>query len=659
MSKNIFASESHKKSRTLSGDMKLNTIPELKYPHYRVKSGVSYRTRIQKSRLKSIMIPKEQLYDENLQLKLLSNNLLEENIKLKTRLQQSENYLKKNNDKVSEKDFKGSAIVINLKEKVKEQKERIEKMMFEYNELKISLRATRVAELEEEAKQYFNECWRLKKLLEDSSKALNSQNKGSKEYKSEDYSQNINEKSTQQDATIKRLLTENKEQKLNLDSQLSENKSLKEQIISLRSDLKNFQKKKKNSVKEPEKKNSKETIKEHPKIPSKETPNKQLKELSKEQRKDISKEEQKAAPKESPQKIREESPKEPSKISPNTSLNDSPSNDPPPIITINKAFNKEITLSEFQDPSRELKRDLGSNKEILLDTFLRKISMQISSNSLNTADFITLMDPEGKETISVKQFYRNLVKNGYKFSKNEVEAVYDILLDQLGIPLLTTSALFDKLQIEDLDSNQSYDFSEESVKSSAALPKVPKPTRVNEVTFEQVSNTFEFLYVLVKNQRYTLGKLRDFVNGKLKDPVKLEALSSLFLEKMLRIEDGVERNKVCSFLMGEYEEAEKEAIVNSLMHMIFQEEPEEKVLSGKLQEILGQIQEKYEEFVKVCEVKDKNEKQFLSWKFIEEAVRDIGIEVDPVGLRQLQVKCYGIERSLNIIPYKEIVARGS
>ena len=643
MSKGLYPSENHKKSRTLSGDMRLNTNPEYKPHHHRVNSGASNRSRIQNSRPKTIMIAKEQLYDDNLQLKLLSNNLLEENIRLKTKLQQSKNGLKKN----SEKTFKGSATVINLKGKIKEQTERIEKMILDYNGLKLSIRATRVAELEQEAKKYFNECLRLNKILEDYSQTSVPQNKGGKESRSEDNSQILNEKIIQHEATIKRLLTENKAQKLYLDSQLSENKSLKELIASLKSDLKNLQKNTKISGKESEKKPSKDASKEHAKVTLKET----VKKVSKDPKKGLSKDQLALLRKETPQKML--------KVSENLSLShsfDSPNNDPPPIIAINKTFYKGMTLSGFQDPTRELKRELGFSKHIILDTFLRKISMEITKHSSSTAEFISLMDPEGKKTIDATQFYVNLVKNGYKFSKNEVEAVYDILIDQLGIPLLTPSTLLEKLQIDELDSNQSYDISEESAKSFAVLPSVPKATRVNQVTYEQVSNIFELLYVLAKNQKYNLGKLRVFVNAKLEDPVKLEGLSSLFLEKLLRIEDGVERNKMCSFLMGEQEEIEKEGIVEKLMQNIFQEEPEDSVLSGKLEEILGQIKEKYGEFIKMCEVKDTNEKQFLSWKYIEEAMREVGIEIDPIGLRQLQVKCYAIEKSLNVIPYKEIVA---
>ena len=154
MSNNNLLEQVKKKGRAQSGEKKINSLLDsrpLKTTYFSpVKNKVFNRP-------KTILIEKERLYDENLQLKVLSNTLIEENMKLKTRLQQSENSFRKN-EKFIEKEGKSSGIVNALRGNIKELKERIEKLRKENDELKASVKATRVVELEEEAKQYFNEC---------------------------------------------------------------------------------------------------------------------------------------------------------------------------------------------------------------------------------------------------------------------------------------------------------------------------------------------------------------------------------------------------------------------------------------------------------------------------------------------------------------------
>lgn len=563
-----FLPEGHKKNRTLSGEMKLNTISEGKYPGYKIKSGMPPRSKFSKPRPKSIMIEKEQLYDENMQLKMLSNGLLEENIKLKTRLQQSENDLKKNVEKGSDKEFKGSNIVMKLKEKVKDQKESIGKVTAELNELKISIRATRVVELEEEAKQYFNECWRLKKILEDSAKT---EKRTPKELKSEENTGFFAEKIKNLEARVQLLTSENKAQKALLESQTSEIKSLKAKISA-------FEDK---------------------------------------------------SPPESPEKAL-------------------------PVITIQKDLQRAVT-TKFSDPSRELKRELGSNTDVILDSFFHKLSMQISNKYLKVEDFILQIDPKGKVDLNMQELYENLTKNGFIYSVNELTAVYEIFAGRLGTNTISTKAISEKLRAEDMDSNKSYDISSESSRSNSVLPVAPKALHINQVEFEEIQPVFEFLYVFVSYQKLDKGKVLGILRNKLPDHVDLSVLASLFLDKTLRIEDGVERNKVCSFLVGPNKTISKSEAIDKIIQLIFEYDLTENEKSEKLIEVLSEIQEKNDAFLEACKAKDINEKDFLSWRAIEEVLNDLGIETDRIGLLQLKVKCYGIEKSLNIIPYKEIL----
>ena len=77
-----------------------------------------------KPRGTKILFDKERLYDENIQLKQLSNSLIGENQKLKTKLMQREHDLKK----PLEKEYKSNNLTSSLKFQIKELRDRIEKM---------------------------------------------------------------------------------------------------------------------------------------------------------------------------------------------------------------------------------------------------------------------------------------------------------------------------------------------------------------------------------------------------------------------------------------------------------------------------------------------------------------------------------------------------
>lgn len=138
-----------------------------KYKHAQPQPDANY---LLKTRPKNISIDKERLYEENILYKHMLNNLTEENMKLKTRLSQIE---KENQERMLfnsisvVKSKPQTHLIENLKSTVKELKSDLKMQTVNFEELKRSVRVTKMNEVSEVLKQYENECMRLKRLLED------------------------------------------------------------------------------------------------------------------------------------------------------------------------------------------------------------------------------------------------------------------------------------------------------------------------------------------------------------------------------------------------------------------------------------------------------------------------------------------------------------
>ncbi|OMJ72258.1 hypothetical protein SteCoe_29337 [Stentor coeruleus] len=649
MSKTIRLDEGNLKMNAFLSDLKHPNLAEVKTPIIRTKYSSFAMARKQKPRPKSIYFERERLYDENIQLKQMSNTLLEENIKLKTRLQQNEKDFKKYSEKSPERSIKGTSLVGSLKNKVKEQNEQLDKLQAEYQDLKITIRATRVAELEEEAKQYFNECWRLKKLLEEIEKT----NKLQKQPINEDIG-SLLEKIREQNQYIQSLIAENKAQKALIDAKNQEIKELKEKIDNIKPNLKKvpkFQEEKQNSpkAKQPD---TKKTIK------------------SPQKSEDLS-----------PKKISEKSDNDQSKKTPqktfgktltlnhdktptNNIIKSVESAEHTPVITINKGVSQDFSISQNKETSLDsnefskniqFSRELAASNQVILDNFFRKLYNLFSNKNISLKDFLHIIDPENKQSLNLDELILALQANGYKFPKNEIEAVYKILTSKYNTPTISLDNISIQLQLHETDSNNSYDISSESsygndfIGEDLALVKIPG------VIKDDINKEFDILHVSLVFQGFDIEKFRKYLEEKLPETVELSSLAKLFLEKYTRIEDGVERNKICSFIMENRETAEKNYVIRKIVELVYVDEAEESVKKEKFSQIWKKVQENKDIFLEKCQAQDSKDRELLSWKDIEEILLEIGIDKDPVAFQELKVKCYSFERSLNIIPYKDLI----
>ncbi|OMJ88271.1 hypothetical protein SteCoe_9858 [Stentor coeruleus] len=130
---------------------------------------------IQKIKPKQIQIDKEQLYQENLELKLKTHSLTQEVLRLKTKNMQIENEL---NRKEESKDIKytyekpqSTTLIPNLKKKIKDLKNELGQSEKEIHRLKSNIKCSKTTELEAEVQAYIDECTRLRHHLEETLKA--------------------------------------------------------------------------------------------------------------------------------------------------------------------------------------------------------------------------------------------------------------------------------------------------------------------------------------------------------------------------------------------------------------------------------------------------------------------------------------------------------
>ncbi|OMJ66339.1 hypothetical protein SteCoe_36846 [Stentor coeruleus] len=646
MSKTIRSDEGNPKMSTFLSDLKNINLAEVKTPIIKTKYSSFAMTRKQKPRTKSIYFERERLYDENIQLKQMSNTLLEENIKLKTRLQQKEKDFKKYSEKSPERSIRGTSLIGSLKNKVKEQNDKLDKLQGEYNDLKITIRATRVAELEEEAKFYFNECWRLKKLLEEIEKT----NKLQKQPINEDTG-NLLDKIREQNQHIQSLTVEIKAQKTLIDAKNQEIKELKEKLEIFKPNLKKFTKFQEEKQSSPKAKllpETKKTIKSA-----------QVSEVS-------------SPTKKSPQKVFVRTSTLSPERSPTNSIPknlESPNSEHVPVITINKGITQDFPNTQTQNKDSSLDqlnsnefstnipfaRELAASNQVILDNFFRKLYNLFSNKNISLKEFVNKLDPEGKQSLNLDELSSALQINGYKFPTNEIGAVYKILTTKYNTPTISLDNISIQLQLHETDSNNSYDISSESsfgddfIGEDLALAKIPG------VQKEDIDKEFDTLHVALTFQGFDIEKFRKYLQEKLPETVRLSALAKLFLERYTRIEDGVERNKVCSFIMENKETSEKNEVVEKIIGLIYMNEAEENVKKEKFSQIWKKVQESKNMFLEKCQAQDTNDRDLLSWKAIENILLEIGIEKDPIAFQELKVKCYSFERSLNIIPYKDLI----
>lgn len=139
---------------------------------------------VSKLRPRVVQQERERLYDDVMKQRITTNNLKDDNTKLRTKIQMLETELLKKDrvidDLILAQESMGgkygmprvshkpdSHLVINLKRKIKDMQSEIQSKRDENEALKRNIRNTRMSESEIELKMYMEECARMRLQLEE------------------------------------------------------------------------------------------------------------------------------------------------------------------------------------------------------------------------------------------------------------------------------------------------------------------------------------------------------------------------------------------------------------------------------------------------------------------------------------------------------------
>ena len=120
------------------------------------------KLRLEKSKSRKSYLSREEMMERLHYFQSQSNQLREENLRLKTRIK----FLEKEQIK-PETESEKSHLVLNLRSQVKDLQKLIENKEVEIAELRKNSRATKMQELEVEMKMYIDECTRLQRMLQE------------------------------------------------------------------------------------------------------------------------------------------------------------------------------------------------------------------------------------------------------------------------------------------------------------------------------------------------------------------------------------------------------------------------------------------------------------------------------------------------------------
>jgi chromosome segregation ATPase len=142
-----------------------------KHPPINIKSGKQNQLAfaiINKLKPNKVNIDKEQLYEDNMALKVKINGLQEELVRLKTKLSQMEKELNKKEEQNEQLvPSKSNFLISKLKNTIKDLKFEMVHKNEEIGRIKQTVKSTKLSEIEIEIQAYIDECTRLRHHLEE------------------------------------------------------------------------------------------------------------------------------------------------------------------------------------------------------------------------------------------------------------------------------------------------------------------------------------------------------------------------------------------------------------------------------------------------------------------------------------------------------------
>ncbi|CAG9317026.1 unnamed protein product [Blepharisma stoltei] len=549
-----------------------------------------------KPKITSFPMEKERLYEDNIQLKKTNHVLGEQLTKLKTKLLQLEKEIHRRNSFVEQNSFTLSNIpnprgINSLRDSLNFLKKENQRYKSDNEELKKSMKLTKLNEIEEERDQYFKECKRLRSIIDTISKE-------NLEKTREIKSKPVTPSNRLDTETIDNQKLKNLE--LKIDTSRYKKKALKEELLNAKNKIENY---------EAEKNQLTKTIKEKDAELLKS--NQIIEDLKSKLLKTSNPQDGSNYPSPKLSKVA----KVPLKVSQNFSI--------------------AISSNSFSSPIR---------KNVIKD-FFNKISVQILNHEENFDEFVCKYNPENQNYFTFQEFWDGLQRCELNVTLKETKEVYDILEENKEFSAnmfieKVKSCLEEKLGRPLKKQNNCEELSETFIKEI-------KDTVVYR---DEIRETVSDLKSRFREKNVSKKEFYDFFIRYLPDnPVEIKQLDKLFSDEILKVESILERKKMISYFIGN---SSKEQVIEKLLTEFFPISVENLIPNNDEFSIaVSQILSLELQFRQKCEKYDKQKRGYITWFEIRKIISELGLSFSDGIYDELKIKCYSLEQSLLLIPY--------
>ena len=642
-------------SSATRGQDNLNRVPS----HYEPDPAVLARLKP-----RSITLEKERLYEDALTLKMQLNLVKEENIKLRTRIQQMDKERLRreelfedshNKDQFYGKTASSQHLVNSLKLAIKDLKTELGDKEEELKALRKNLKSTKVTEIEIEVQAYIDECTRLRHHLEEvMTTGLNPT--------IANYEQQLRE----QDDQIQGCIRENEELKEALRSAQSEVQKWRERMVG-------------GGKKKIRKKGEAQQLKA---------------EVQKLRAQLEAKEKKTGKNSESPPKRKEPSPKQ-SKAIQSTDIQ-------PESKNPSERPSEKVRDLHNLDPPRRIE---SKHPELVVEGFLMKVSKLLLERKLSLAILLAYIYRSETGYCSAAELYTGLQTQGMAVDREEVEIVVRTVGDGGKI----TSTQFQTAYKRYEAAKNSFSAYNESVDSSRTnevpvrppelpVPSLPvpppvlenkqkeapspmpptqpqvsepiKPSEVPKVRLEQVKSLLKHLSYRLQLQRMPKTKLFQSVFGSpfekdavvtlgelsecfTRPPVSFQRQESVLLARFLLETGGTETIKETE--IKELRGVARDVITRLSSHLadwvVFTQEDE----SRFDHDIASSLQRNKMAFKASCKSYDLNKTGIISLQELLEIIKNLELQLNNDVIHYMTLLFYSHRQELDQVPYKEFI----
>lgn len=282
----------------------------------------------------------------------------------------------------------------------------------------------------------------------------------------------------------------------------------------------------------------------------------------------------------------------------------------------------KTSMTEVSDST--LSKHCHIPHKILSDFFL-KLNKSIKKQNLNLINLESNLNEISHYTLPD---FTKKIQSFTNISEFEIENVFNLISNG---EVVHSSVFLKELKkaSEDSDSSESCDISSPSNEEYVE----------NDIDEAKISNIFELLSFKFKSNTITSQDFSNHLIEAVGEHATPLTLNKFFLRKEFRIEEGVERNMLIKFLLGDKDKIHTPYIIQIFIEKCFSYDIKEIKYAADVS-IKSHFQDESKKL-------DKRRTGYLSWDQIL-IIFEI-FQIQPT--KDLKFFCYNFEKSLDAIPY--------